>query len=162
MIGLMGAEDQEQPRLYSKEVRAPVDIVAVEHLVVHADCERWGRWNRAGRPVGGSCASIEGEYMSSLDGTGDGGRQTRAAVVSLPPDPLLARIEVIVVSMMQHSVTEQQGETLREFYCKRWALKTICWAHALRYEGFSRWMFLCRQSVLNALGACADEPPDPV
>lgn len=135
------AMSTDDVRLYSKQQRVPVDVVAPEHLDLHSELERWGQWNREGRPGPGSCASLEGDF------TGSGGRETRTPVVSLPPDPRLARIEAAVVSMIRDRVAEQYGETLREFYCKRWEPKTVCWAHALQYEGFARWMYLCRQAV---------------
>ena len=136
----------DEIRLYSKQARVPVDVVAPEHFELHSDLERWGQWNREGRPAGGTCNSIEGNMTSE-----SGGREARAPQVSLPPDPLMARIEAAVVRMMQDPVAGQYGETLREFYCKRWPAKTICWAHALQYEGFARWMWLAREAVASAL-----------
>lgn len=136
----------DEIRLYTTPTRAPVDVVAPEHLMLHADLERWGQWNREGRPSGGTCNSIEGNMTSE-----SGGRETRAPQVSLPPDPLMARIERAVVLMIGDPVAGQYGETLREFYCKRWAAKTICWAHGLQYEGYSRWLWLCRETVRKSL-----------
>lgn len=140
---------EDDIRLYSRQERNPVDVVATEHLFLHNDLERWGQWNREGRPSGGTCNSIEGDYRET------GGRETRAPVISLPPDPLMARIERAVVTMIGDRVAAQYGETLREFYCKRWAAKTICWAHGLQYEGYQRWVWLCRESVRKILEADA-------
>ena len=140
------ASDDDEIRLYSKQARTPVDVVAVEHLMLHSDLERWGQWNREGRPAGGTCNSLEGNMTSE-----SGGRETRSPVVSLPPDPLMARIEAAVVRLIADPLLEPYGETLREFYCKRWPAKTICWAHGLQYEGFPRWMWLSREAVMALL-----------
>ncbi len=143
MLAAMIKEKKEEPRLWSKQPRLPADVVAQEHRGVHALLERWGAWNRE-RYQQGTCASLESNYDNS------GAREVKRPTVALPPDPRLRRIEEVVVAMMQDRSTEQHGETLREFYCKRWALKTICWAHALQYEDFGRWMYDCRAMVLNA------------
>lgn len=166
-------EEQEKPRLYSRQERAPVDVVTTEHRFTHSELERWGAWNRERRETG-QASSVEGDFA------GDGGfRETPQATVLLPPDPKLAAIETVVVSMLIDQTpinwegrylylrkprsgrgaiseamvarVEQLGETLREFYCKRWELKSICWAHALEYEDFPRWMFMCREAVRKAI-----------
>lgn len=184
---------EEPPRLYSKTQRAPVDEVAGEHRLIHADLERWGRWNRE-RYQQGMCASLEQRFDSS------GGREPSKAIVSLPPDPILSKIEWTVTMMqldqtpiekagryvlvtkprstpaavraalaareigkgqqqhadVQQAVVvrvEQLGETLTEFYCKGWALKSICWAHGLQYEAFAAWMYDCRSELLRRMAA---------
>jgi hypothetical protein len=86
------AEEQE-PRLYSKQQRAPVDEVAGEHLLIHSDLERWGRWQRE-RYQQGMCSSLEKRYDSS------GGREPSKAIVSLPPDSLLSRLEWVITLML--------------------------------------------------------------
>lgn len=139
-------------RLYSRDQRLPRDTIAPEHQAVHVDCERWGAWNRE-RYQQGRCRSIEHRYDD------DGGRKVKRPTVALAPDPMLRRIEVAVVALMQTPATEHHGETLREYYARRWALKTICWAHAIRYEDFGRWIYDCRQAVLNLLASELRSPP---
>lgn len=137
--------EQEEPRLYSKTQRAAVDVIEKEHRELHADLERWGAWNKE-RYQAGQASSLEGDFR------GDGGwREAPRPIVSLPPDPRLAAIEQAVVRMLQDSTAAPMAETLKEFYCKRWALKTICWAHALQYEGLARWMYLCREAIRKEL-----------
>jgi hypothetical protein len=131
------------PRLWSKAPRAPQDAVADEHREIHADLDRWGRWNRE-KYQKGTCASIEKNFDET------GGRHVRAPVIALPPDPTLRRIEEIVVAM--RSTAEQHSETLALYYCRRISPKNICWSMRLRYEDFARWMFDCRAMVLRALG----------
>lgn len=147
--------------------------------MIHADLERWGSWNRE-RYQAGMCSSIEQRFDSS------GGREPSKAIVSLPPDPMLARIEWTVTLMQQDQTpiaqdgryvllrkprsgaaenavlakVEQLGETLTEFYCKGWPAKTICWGHGLRYELFAEWMYDCRSTLLTRLTARARNLPD--
>lgn len=90
------ATQEEEPRLYSKQQRAPVDEVAGEHRIIHNDLERWGRWQRE-RYQQGTCASLEQNFDSS------GGREPSKAIVSLPPEPLLGRIEWTIVQMQVDS-----------------------------------------------------------
>jgi len=142
-----GEARPESGRLYSAPgPRLPVDVVAVAHVAIHFDLDRWGRWNRE-RYQQQTCESIEKNFEET------GGRQAKKAVVALPPDARLRRMEEIVVALIQDDQTEAHGETLRQFYCRRWAPKTICWAHHLQYEGFGAWMFLSRALVLGRLYA---------
>jgi hypothetical protein len=85
--------EQEEPRLYSKQQRSPVDEVAAEHIEVHGNLERWGRWQRE-KYQQGVCSSLEKRYDNS------GGREPSKALVSLPPDPLLSRIEWVITMML--------------------------------------------------------------
>jgi hypothetical protein len=115
------------------------DVIAPEHQMIHVELERWGRWNREVY-LQGMCLSIESEYDSS------GGRVTKRAVIALPVDPLLRQLECAVLVL-----PEQHRESIEEYYVKRWAPKTICWSHAIQFEDFARWMYGCRQGVINVL-----------
>ena len=89
----------ESPRLYSRPSIVPVDTVAPQHLLIHADLERWGRWNTERiRPR--SCASKERDF----DGrAGYRSNHYPTLPVSLPENARNRQIERAVVRMpMQH------------------------------------------------------------
>lgn len=117
------------------------DEVAPEHQEIHAKLQRWGRWQTE-RYQQGFCYSIEHRFE------GDRNRTTSRAVVALPPDPELGMIEMAILL-----IPEQHAETIVQYYAKRWAPKTICWAHSIQYEDFARWMHDCRSMVLKRLPA---------
>src|SRR3954462_3554867 len=95
----------ETVRLYSKEQRAPVDIVAPHHTKTHADLERFGNWNRE-RYQQGFCYSVEHRFESNV-------REVKRATITLPPDPMLAKLERVILTL-----PEQHSETIIQFYCK--------------------------------------------
>lgn len=134
MKGLALAADDE-PRLYSKPVRVPVDIVAPQHEDIHADLEKWGRWNRE-RMRSRSCASAESVYERT---------RTPSATVE-EVDLRSVAIEKAVLRM-----PEQQRDTTRLFYVQGVSPNGICRMFSLRYEAFPQWMFTCRSMVLNLL-----------
>jgi hypothetical protein len=78
---------RERVRMYSRQERVPVDVIAPEHDDVHRDLERWGAWNRE-RYSAGACASIEGDYDPGP------GREPKRPVVALPPDPILRQSNI--------------------------------------------------------------------
>lgn len=128
----------EPVRLYSKQQRVAVDVIATQHREIHRQLERWGAWSRERRQQG-HCRSIEHRFEA-------GGRDVKPPVVSLPPDPVLWRIDRAVRDMpMQH------GDTIRMFYGKRCSPRTICVVLALRFEDFGTWMHTARCMVLNIM-----------
>lgn len=140
---MMAAE--QEVRLYTKQPRGAVDVVAPEHAEIHAELEKWGAWNRERRQQG-TCESIEKNFSET------GGRVSRRPLIALPPNMRMAQIEQAVTYMLRDQALEQFGECLRMFYCKRWALKTICWSLAIQYEDLPRWTYTSRKAVLTVLG----------
>ena len=130
----------EDVRLYSKPPRVPVDAIAPQHIEIHAELERWGAWNRE-RYEAGTCSSIEKRYDHS------GGRQVKKAVISLPPDPVLFRLDrtvrYMVLSVPQHA------ETVKLFYVKRNTPWMICRLVSVHWKDFGKWMFDTRAMVIN-------------
>jgi hypothetical protein len=115
------------------------DEVAPEHHGIHAELQRWGLWATE-KYQQGHCASLEHRFDSR------GGRIPSRAIVALPPDPKLRQLESAILWLQ-----EPHRETIEQYYAKRWAPKTICWSHAIQYEDFARWMYDCRQGVINAM-----------
>src|SRR5690349_9543666 len=107
----------DEPRLYSKARREPIDVIAPQHIEVHADLERWGAWNRE-RYHQGMCNSIEHAYDSS------GGREVKRAVVVLPPNPRHSELDRVVRIMNMR--VPQHGETIKLFYARRRSPRDIC------------------------------------
>lgn len=164
-------KDERRNRAWMERGR---DEVAQEHQAAHGELQRWGLWQRE-RYQQGVCASLEHNFDNS------GGRTPSRAIVSLPPDPRLAALEAAIVAMQIDRtpviwsgrylivrkprrgpglpeegvmvLVEQMGETLAEYYAKRWPPRTICWAHALQYEDFAKWMYDCRAMVIRRLGS---------
>lgn len=131
---------EEPPRLYSAPPkRQPVDVIAPQHVELHAELERWGAWNRE-RGEQGKCSSVESGYSS-------GGREPGRAIIALPPDPRLSELDRIV-RFMRLQVPDH-GQTVKLFYADRKAPLWICYTFNLRFEGFPAWMFACRAMVIN-------------
>lgn len=143
---------EDEPRLYSRQQRTPVDVIAEQHRDIHADLERWGAWNRE-RKQQGTANSIEGEYDSS------GGREVKRSTISLPANPRHGQLERVVRQMQMR--VPQHGETIKLFYAGARSGKngrvvpaspmTICHVMLLRFEAFPKWMFDCRSMVVNLL-----------
>ena len=130
---LLMAEEKETPRLYSNEPRCPVDVVATQHVDIHAELERWGRWNAD--PYKAASSSIVERYIPPTPpATGHG------------VDPRLIALERAVLRL-----PAKHRDTVRLFYVAREDARTICRILKLRYEGFPSWMFIARAMVLNLL-----------
>lgn len=141
----------DEVRLYSKQERIPVDVIAPQHSDLHADLERWGAWNRE-RYEQGTCESIEKNFDET------GGRQVKRTQIALPVNPRHGQLDR-VVRLMQMRVP-QHGGTIKLFYAKRKSPLTICHVMVLRFEDFPTWMFDCRamvENILRRLGV--DEAP---
>lgn len=132
----------DEPRLYSRKQRIPVDVIAEQHRDIHADLERWGAWNRE-RKQQGTANSKEGEYDSSS------GREAKRATVALPVNARHGQLERVVRQMMIR--VPQHGETIALFYAKRRGPLDVCHIMLLRFEDFPTWMFDCRAMVVNLL-----------
>lgn len=132
----------DEVRLYSRQHRTPVDVIAPQHVELHADLERWGTWNRE-RYQQGTCESFEKNFDET------GGRHVKRTHISLPVNPMHAKLDR-VVRLMQMRVP-QHGETVKLFYAKRRSPLMICHAMVLRFEDFPTWMFDCRSMALNLL-----------
>jgi hypothetical protein len=101
-------------RLYSRQRRAPVDVVAVEHLEVHEQLEAWARSGRERRKAA-TCASVEKAYLR-------GGRDaTPASTAPAPVNGVHARIEAIVVSLER-----ERPRTLTGYYIRKLPVWLIC------------------------------------
>lgn len=134
----MTEQENEGPRLYSRQARVPQDLVLPKHQVIHVELDRWGRWNRE-RYQQGTCESLEKNFAS-------GGREVKRPIVTLPPDPRNQQIERAVLRMLF-----EHGETTKLYYEKRRSPTTICQIFALRFEDFGKWMGDCRDMVLFLL-----------
>lgn len=142
----------DEVRMYSRQERTPVDVIAPQHIAIHADLERWGAWNRE-RHQQGSASSAEGDYEG-----GGGGREVKRPSVALPANPRHGQLDR-VVRLMQLRVP-QHGETIKLFYAGARNRKgrvfpasptIICNVMMLRFEDFQKWMFDCRAMVVNLL-----------
>jgi hypothetical protein len=131
------------PRLYSKQPRIPVDVIAPQHVDIHADLERWGGWNRE-RYEAGTCASIEKRYDA-------GGREVKKAVVSLPTNPRNLQLDRAVRHMSM--AVPQHYETIKLFYVTRRPPIVICRMVTVHWKDFGTWMFDCRAMVINVCKA---------
>lgn len=131
----------EDVRLYSRQPRLPVDVIAPQHVEVHGHLERWGAWTRGSRGGPDTAGSAEGWYDPSS------GREVRRPVIALPPNPMNICVYRAVQAMpMQH------GDTVKAFYVRRFEPAHICRKVAvIRFEDFARWMFDCRAMVINLL-----------
>lgn len=130
----MATEDQQDaPRLYSKQPRCPADVVAPQHQDIHADLERWGAWNAE-------------RYRAGASGMVERYRPPTPPATGLGVDPRLIALERAVLHL-----PAKHRDTVRLFYVDRQDARTICRVFALRYEAFPSWMFLCRAMVLNLL-----------
>lgn len=132
--------DTDETRLYTKTPRVPVDVVAPQHLELHAELERWGSWNRE-RYEAGTCSSVEKRFDSS------GGREAKRAVVSLPPDPRLRILDRTLRRMVMS--VPQHAEAIKLFYANRRTPVVICRVLVIHWKDFGTWMFDARAMVLN-------------
>lgn len=137
------AMKQDLPRLYSKQPRIPADVIAPQHVEIHADLERWGSWNRE-RYEAGTCDSLEKHFES-------GGREVKTPVISLPTNPRNLQLDRAVRHMSIH--VPQHGETIKLFYVKRRPPIVICRVVVVHWKDFGTWMFHCRAMVLNVIRA---------
>ncbi len=132
-------EEENAVRLYSKQPRVPVDVIAPQHIEVHADLERWGSWNRD-RYQPGTCASVEKRYEPR-------NKELKPPHVSLPTKPRNLEIDRVVrlmaVRLPQHAVS------IKLFYVVRRQPQVICRVVAVHWKDFGTWMFDCRSMVLN-------------
>jgi hypothetical protein len=143
---LMATGEEEQAvRMYSKTPRVPVDVIAAQHVEVHADLERWGSWNRD-RYEPGTCASVEKRYEPR-------NKELRPPHVSLPTRPRNLEIDR-VVRLMSMSLP-QHAETLKLFYVVRRQPQVICRLVVVHWKDFGGWMFDCRAMVINISKASA-------
>ena len=134
LMAAIEEEETEGPRLYSRQPRAPSDVIAPQHRDIHAELERWGMWN-ADRYKANSCFSVESRYREQLPpATGQG------------VDPRMVALERAVLGL-----PAKHRDTVRMFYVARQDARTICRVFVLRYEAFPSWMFWCRAMVLNIL-----------
>ena len=133
----------ETVRLYSRETKCAVDVVAPQHDVIHADLERWGTWNRD-RYRPGSCTSMEKNYRRTR--ANDQGMEYPRLPIAMPINPRNREIDRAVLRL-----PEQHRETVSLFYVKRKPPELICRLVVVRWTHFPRWMFDCRAGVLNLL-----------
>jgi hypothetical protein len=128
-------------RLFSRQRRAPVDVVAREHREVHEQLELWARSGRERRKAA-TCGSLERLYLK-------GGRDTPpASTAPAPVNGLRERIEAIVLAL-----APQHSQTLRLYYLQRWPTVAICRIVGLRFEMFEGWVYSCREMVRVGLAA---------
>lgn len=141
----------EAPRLYSRQQRAPADVIAIQHVGIHADLEAWGQYCRD-RYESGTCASAEKFHDET------GGRQVRAPQVALPENPRHRQVDKVVRHMRMQM--PQHGEALRLFYAGemqrrlmyvRASPHRICIVLHLRFEDFPGVMFYARAATINLL-----------
>lgn len=125
----------EAVRLYSKAQRVPVDVVAPQHEDIHADLEKWGRWNRE-RTASRGCASAESVY-----------EKTRT------PGSTAHEVDLRSVQLERAvlNVPEPYRQTLRLFYVQGISPSALCKGFSMRHEAFAAWMFAARAMVVNLL-----------
>lgn len=131
--------EEESPRLYSRGFRdrVPTDQVAPQHIVVHGQLLRWGRWSMT-RRHGSSLASAESLYS--------GKSGTPPSTAPMVADPQIVAVERAVINMpMEHA------DTLRMLYVRGFTPGSICKALHMRYEGWTHWVFACRAMCRNRL-----------
>jgi hypothetical protein len=134
---------EEEPRLYSKQARVPVDVIAPQHIEVHADLERWGSWNRE-RYEAGTCGSVEKRYEPR-------NKELKPPHVSLPTNPRNVQLDRAVRHMS--IALPQHAETLKLFYVVRRQPVIICRMVTVHWRDFGTWMFDCRAMVINVCKA---------
>lgn len=132
------------------EAKLPLDVVAEQHKRIHAELDRWGRWNRE-KLQAGKCGGVEANYDA-------GGRESKRAVVVLPPDPLMHQIDRVARAMTL--AVPRHGETVKLYYCGRLERRTmyvrcdphlICRIMSIHWDEFPSWMAYCRAMVINLL-----------
>lgn len=133
---------EEPPRLYSRQSRVPIDIIAPEHGDVHIKLERWSFWNRE-RYEPATCNSIEKKFEK-------GGRDaTPPATAPMLVNPLYLRVERAVILAGVQS--PQHGDCLRFFYVQRYNLFEICRRlnppKGIRWEDLPTWTYDSREMV---------------
>ena len=135
------AEEKEEPRLYSKPVLLPEDVIAPQHQAIHADLELWARWVSEGYTPA-TCASLEKYYLK-------GGRDVAPATA---PPPANLRLEAIdrTVRLMRMRVP-QHAEAIYRYYVEREEPKLICRRLRLHRLDFPRFMGHARSMVSNIL-----------
>lgn len=153
MNALLAMTAEDGPRLYSKPVRAPLDVVAEQHQLIHVELEAYGLWCRR-RYEPKTCESIEGRFDP-----GEGGRKTKAPLVALPDNPRHRQIDRVIRYMRMH--LNRHGEAILMYYVgvknprrvveERCSPRTICRALHMRWEDFDALMFDARAAVLNLL-----------
>lgn len=132
----------EGVRLYSRMPRVPVDVIAPQHIEIHADLERWGAWNRD-RYQPATCASIEKMYEK-------GGRDaTPASTAPSIVNPRHMQIERAVRYMGMR--LPQHGETVKLFYVNRRTPQVICRLVVIHWRDFPVWIGTCRSMVVNII-----------
>jgi hypothetical protein len=126
-------------RLYSRQRRAPVDVVAVEHREVHELLEAWAR-SGVERRKRQTCGSVEKRSFR-------GGRDATPA--STAPDAvnnLWERVERVVVALER-----EHSWTVVRYYVRKWPVWLICRDLGLRFESFEGWIYSCREMVRQRL-----------
>ena len=138
------AMEEEQPRLYARASRLPIDWIAPQHAEIHAELERWGAWNRIRRQAA-TCGSVEKNF------DGRGGYRSNyypALPISLPENQRNRQVDRAVIRLpLQHR------ETVKLFYVSRREPRAICRAAVIHWNDFPKWMFDCRAMVLTQLRA---------
>jgi len=141
-------QEDEGPRLHSRGYvdRVPLDVIAEQHLGVHALLIRWGLWS--GSRGSASLASVE------VFSTGKGG--TPASTAPMSADPQIMAVERAVLRM-----PTQHRSTVRMLYVQRLTVLSICKAMHLRYEGWEPWIYTARCMVVNLLRRNGAGPTQP-
>lgn len=155
--------EEKEPRLYTRQQRGPVDVVAPQHIVIHAELESFGRWSRE-KYQPGTCDSVERRWDP-----GEGGRKVRPPVVSLPENDRHRQIDTVVRHMRMN--LPQHGEAVKMYYVgvlpgerkgdkRRPVLmvqyircnpRIICRTLRLHWSNFENLMFDARCAVVNLL-----------
>ena len=135
------ADEKEQPRLYSKPVLLPEDLIAPQHQAIHADLDRWARWVSEGYTPA-TCASLEKYYLK-------GGRDVAPATAPLPANPRLEAIDRAVRLMRMR--VPQHAEAIYRYYVEREEPQLICRRLCLHRLDFPRFMGHARSMVSNIL-----------
>lgn len=147
----------DEPRLFSVTHRAPVDVIAPQHQVVHFDLDAYGRWCRE-KYQPKTCESIEGRHDP-----GEGGRRPKPPQVSLPENDMHRRLDRVIRHMRMHM--PDHGEALKLYYVGRPVTlkrglatiylrcepKMICRILRLHWSAFGPLMDASRSGVLNLL-----------
>jgi hypothetical protein len=161
-VGSPIEEQKEAPRLYSKQLTGPVDVVATQHLDIHEELEAFGRWSRE-KYQPSTCDSVEKNFDP-----GEGGRKVRAPIITLPENPRHRAIDQVVRYMRMH--LPKHGEALKMYYVgvlpngkpdpKRPILhaqyirsspRAICRTLHLHWSHFGTLMFDSRAAMINLL-----------
>lgn len=145
-------EQKEEPRLYTRQPRGPVDQVAPQHVAIHAELEAWGRWSRD-KYQQGTCDSVEKRFDP-----GEGGRKVRPpSMPALPENPQYRQLDRVVRHMRMW--LNQHGEAVVLYYvgqlyrgrnvpCEP---RIICRMLHIHWTMFGPLMFDSRAAVINLL-----------